>query len=323
MKKRKCVLCSSTKARRKCDRHNQEFICSKCCAESRDSACERCQYFAEAKRYHASKASKEKKRHFIVEINEEVEKAVDDALALVEAGSILKGERILQELQMRHPKNHMVNYGIGVVNAFKQKYDQAIKYFTRATDAFPYFVEAHFNKAVAYKNKLNIRYASKSFKDVIEMGDPDANLVRQAKEFVTELERQIMEMYNITLDQYFKAQDVFEKAFSYMEKGAWPQAIADFQKCVKLNAKHPQTWGNLGLCYAQAGRKAEALSAFDRALDIDPNYEPAMVNKAVVESLQDGAKPDQESFETIDYHRNYPLKKRSFVRSILNEIRGR
>lgn len=323
MKKSKCVLCSKTKARRKCDRHNHGLICSRCCAELRDSVCEGCQYFAEAKQYQLSKAPKAKTKRFIVEINEEVERAVDDALALVEDGNIRTAESILKELQMGHPVNHMVNYGIGVVNAFKREYDQAIESFTKATEAFPYFIEAHFNKAVAYKNKLDIRNAIRSFKEVVAIGDPEVDIVRQATEFVTGLERNVMEEQGITLDQYLQAQDEFEKAFSCMEKGAWQEAIAGFQRCAKLNKKHPQSHGNLGLCFAQVGRKAEALSAFDKALDIDPNYEPAIVNKAVVESLGDGEKLHQESFESIDYYRDYSFKNRSYLRSIVNEIRGR
>ncbi|MFC1863638.1 tetratricopeptide repeat protein [Thermodesulfobacteriota bacterium] len=188
MKKRKCALCSRTKARRKCSRNNHEFICSQCCAESRDSACEGCQHFTESRRYHLSKNPTKMKKHFIVEINEEVEQTVDDALALVEGGNIRKGERILEELSIRHSKNYMVNYGIGVVNAFKEDYDKAIEFFTRATDAFPYFIEAHFNKAVAYKSKLDIKNAVRSFQEVIQIGDPQTSLVRQAREFVSGLE---------------------------------------------------------------------------------------------------------------------------------------
>ena len=171
MKKKKCELCSKAKARRKCKRQNQEFICSRCCADMRDSACEGCPYFADAKRYRASKAPKAKRKEFIIEINEEVEAAVDNALALVERGNVRKAERIFENLQANHPKNYMVNYGIGVVNAFKQNYDQAIVYFTRATEIFPYFIEAHFNKAVAFKNKLDVKNAIRSFKEVIEIGD--------------------------------------------------------------------------------------------------------------------------------------------------------
>ena len=96
MKKIKCAVCSRTKARRKCDRHDQAFICSKCCGELRDSECKGCKHFGEARQYQSSKAQKTKNKHFIVEINEEVENAVDEALALVEGGNIGKAEPILE-----------------------------------------------------------------------------------------------------------------------------------------------------------------------------------------------------------------------------------
>lgn len=84
MKKKKCPLCSKGKARRKCGRHNDEFICSRCCAEFRDTACEGCQYFDKAKQYEAERSQKDK--YFLIEINEELESEIDKALALMERG---------------------------------------------------------------------------------------------------------------------------------------------------------------------------------------------------------------------------------------------
>ena len=321
MKKRKCAICQEKKARRKCERHNDELICSECCAELRDSLCENCQYYNEAKQYESSK--KKKKRNFIVEINEEVEESVDNALELVERGKIRKGEQILIALKIRYPDNYKVNYGMGVVHALKNEYDNAIKYFTKATDAFPYFTEAHFNKGMAYRSKYDIKNAVRSFRELIEIGDPQGELVSQAREFISGLESQVMETNGITLDRYFEAQEIFEKAFSLMERGAWQDAIKNFQKCIRLNEKHPQSYGNLGLCYAQLGQKQEAITAFDKAIEIDPNYEPAMVNKVMVKSLKDGEKLSNETFKSIDYYKDYSLKKKSFTQEILNELLGK
>ena len=111
----------------------------------------------------------------------------------------------------------------------------------------------------------------------------------------------------------------FEKAFSFMEKGAWKRAIQGFEKCIRINRKHPQSYGNLGICYAKSGRKAEAVVAFDKALEIDPDYELALVNKAVVESLRDGEDLDQSRLESIDYYRDYPSKKRSYIETVLKQ----
>jgi len=261
MKKIKCTLCAKNRARRKCKIQQDKMVCSSCCAELRSPDCEDCHYFKAANKYQISKAQKAKKKQFIVEINEGVEDTVDRALAFVERGDIRKGEEILRELQIQYPRNHMVNYGIGVVNAFKAQYDNAIKYFTRATDIFPYFIEAHFNKAVAYKSKLDIKNTVRSFKEVIAIGDPHDDMVRKANSFVTELEQQIMATNNITLEQYFQAQEKFEIASSYMEKKEWQKAIRGFEECLTINKRHPQSYGNVGLCYAQLGRKSEALEA--------------------------------------------------------------
>jgi len=323
MKKTICMLCGKNKARRKCKIQQDKMICSSCCAKLRNPDCGDCRYFETAKQYQMSKAQKVKKKHFIVEINEEVENAVDDALAFVERGDISKGEKILRELQIQYPRNHMVNYGIGVVNALKEQYDDAIKYFTRATDIFPYFIEAHFNKAVAYKSKLDINNMVRSFKEVIEIGDPHDDMVQKANSFVVELEQQIMATNNITLEQYFQAQEKFETAFSNMEKKEWQKAIREFEECLLINKRHPQSYGNLGLCYAQLGRKSEALEAFDKAIEIDPKYEPAIFNRAVIESLDEGEKLEPEGFMSIDYYKDYPLKKKSFVESIHSKLLGR
>ncbi len=323
MKKIKCTLCAKNKARRKCKIYHDKLICSLCCADLRNPDCEDCRYFRAAKQYQLSKDQKSKKKHFVVEINEEVDEAVDDALVLVDRGNIRKGEDILWGLQIQYPRNHMVNYGIGVVKAFKGEYDDAITYFSRATDIFPYFIEAHFNMAVAYKNKFDIKNAVKSFKEVIAIGDPHDDMVQTANSFVAGLEQQIMETDNITLEQYCQAQEKLEMAFSYMENKEWQKAIRGFRDCIMINKKHPQSYGNLGLCYAQLGRKAEALAALDKALEIDPKYEPAIVNRSVIESLDEGEKLEQAEFMSIDYYNDYPFKKKSFIQSIYDNLLGR
>ena len=323
MKKKRCVVCSRTKARRKCGRYDEAFICSKCCGDKRDSECDACKYFTAAMQYQSHKTRKAKKNHFILEIKEEAENLVDEALALIEDGNIRKGAFLLEELKVKYPGYYKVVYGIGVVHAFKGEFDQAIACFIKATDAFPYFIEAHYNLAVAYKEKMDVRNAIKSFREVIEIGDPKEDIVRQAGEFVSTLERSITKDFGITLDQYFSAQEEFEKAFSFMQKGAWQKATQGFEKCIKLNRKHPQSYGNLGLCYAKSGRKGEAIAAFDKALELDPDYEPALVNKTMVESLPEGETIDQERFESIDYYKDYPVKKKSYIKRVLKELLDR
>lgn len=321
MKKRKCELCTKNKARRECKVYGK-FICSLCCASLRNYDCEECQYFQAAEQYNSSKSKASKKKHFIVEINEDVENSVDAALVMIERRQIKEGKDILENLLKEHPGNHMVNYGVGVVYAFEEQYDEAIKYFTKATDIFPYFVEAYFNKGVAYQNKLDIKNVVKSFQEVVEIGDPENEMVKHAKDFIVGLENQIRKTNNINLEKYFEGLEKFEKAFLFMEQDEWLSAIKWFKECLAINSKHPQSYGNMGLCYAQLGQKTKALAAFDKALEIDPSYELAMVNKSIVESLEEGSMLSRK-IESVDYYKDYPFKKKSYIRSITDEMLGR
>ena len=318
MKKKKCPICSRGKARRKCKTHNDQIICSKCCSEKRDVGCEGCQYFDQVNRYEAEKLKK--RNHFIIEINEELENEIDKALALMERGKHREGGAILEKLLISHPDYYLLNYAMGVVYGLKDDNDQAIYYFEKAIDAFPYLMEAHFNLGEAYRRKLDIYNAVKSFKKVIEIGEPEDKIVVNARKFISGLEAQVMETNSVSLDQYLKGQEFFQKAFSLMEKKEWEKAAIAFQECAKLIKNHPQSYGNLGLCYAQLGRRADAIESLNKAIEIDPNYELAIVNKEAVESMKDGEKLGDEAFQSVDYYKDYSMNNKSYTKSLIDEI---
>lgn len=321
MKRPKCALCENYRAKRKCQIYQDKFICPSCCADLRKKECEECWHYRAAKQYQSSKAQKPVRKHFIMEVNEKAENAVDQALELLEKGKPEKAREILNELENKHPRNHMVMYGQGTVHAIEGQYDDAIKYFTKATDIFPYFIEAYFNIGVAYRNKFDIGNAVRAMNKVIEIGDSEHEQVQQAKELINELKNQLQRTTGMTLDQYFISQDKFDTAFSHMENGKWEKAIFGFKECLKGHEDHPQSYGNLGICYAQLGRKAKAIEALDKALEIDPKYEPAIVNKVMAERIQEGEKLNFAQFESIEYYKDYPLKKKSYLEFLFNKFR--
>lgn len=65
----------------------------------------------------------------------------------------------------------------------------------------------------------------------------------------------------------------------------------------------------MGICYAHLGKKQEALAAFDKALELDPDYEPAILNRSIVNSLKKGEKLGAE-FVAIEYYKDRTEKKR-------------
>jgi lipoprotein NlpI len=77
-------------------------------------------------------------------------------------------------------------------------------------------------------------------------------------------------------------------------------------------------YGNLGICHAQLGHKSDALAAFDKALELDPQYEPAIVNKAMTETLAEGEKLDNK-VKTVEYYKDFPMKNRSYIQHFIEE----
>jgi Flp pilus assembly protein TadD len=52
---------------------------------------------------------------------------------------------------------------------------------------------------------------------------------------------------------------------SYWAAGRVDDAIAAFEKAVKLTPGHAEAWQSLGSCYEKAGRTDDAAAAFEKA----------------------------------------------------------
>ncbi len=285
------------------------MICSICCAAIRGPDCGGCPHYAAAQRYQGSKTSRPPAEQFCPVIDPEVEDEVDRALELVEKGNLKIGGAIIAGLQKQHPENHRVCDAMGVVYGLKGKLDEAIECFDQAVSIYPYFIAAHFNKAVAYKEKLDVFNTIKSFRRVVELGEPGDDLVRRAREFIGKMERDFRKMKGMDLDSYLELGEIFSDACSRMENREWEKAIAGFQACLRKNQGHVQSFGNLGICYVQTGQKEKALGALDQALRLDPAYEPARTNRKLIEALKEGEELGRE-VEIVEYYKEQSLKKK-------------
>jgi Tfp pilus assembly protein PilF len=101
--------------------------------------------------------------------------------------------------------------------------------------------------------------------------------------------------------------------------------LAGFRAAAAKTERNAPTHGNIGLCLARLGRKAEALKELDRAIAIDPRYQPAMFNRLAVERMEEGKPMAVAGFERIEFSKDQLMRKRkggSFFRRF-SEMRGR
>ncbi len=305
MKKNKCTVCVKVKGKRKCKIRENSLICPRCCAAIRGEDCDGCSHYIQSKKYAVEKMKKSGFRSFTVKIDPEIEDAVDKALEFVENGNLAKGEELLTELLGKHPDLHMVQYGMGTVQAMKGNYEKSIIYFDKALEIFPYFIEAWFNRGVSYKKIRDVGNTVKSFQKVVELGDPKEPFVVSALKLLHDLELTSLHESGLPLEQYVETMDVFEKAFLSMKEGKnYTKAILGFEKVLAQNPNHPQSYGNIGLCYAYLGKKDEALAAYEMALELDPSYAPAKQNRLALLSLQDGERLQDQPTETVEFYKD-------------------
>jgi len=308
---RNCVICSTAKGKRVCKINDNLLICPVCCAKTRTKICNGCIYYTQAEQYTKEKTNCQRSKKIIIELNPEIEDKVDDALEMAERGKLKSGKKTINELFNKHPDYYIIQYAMGVICLFEGREDESIPYFNKAIELNPYCIEAWFNKGAVYKNKLELDESIKAFRKVVEMGDLSDYFVREANDFIIGLEKNIKEDMGLNLDDYLKGMRLYDNAFSAMRNMEWEKALTGFNKVLKLNPNHVQSYGNSGICYAQLDRKQEALSAFDKALELDPTYEPAIINRNAFLSMKEGEKFSDLPIKSVEFYRDRLQKKTS------------
>lgn len=132
-------------------------------------------------------------------------------------------------------------------------------------------------------------------------GQPDDEIVIEAGRFLKDMERNIRKQHDVDLDDYLVGREMFDHAFAAMEGRKWQEALDGFKECIRKIKNHSQSYGNMGICLAMLGQREKSLEAFNKALEIDPSYEPAMNNRALVENLKDGERLAEDKFYSVDY----------------------
>ena len=308
----KCPSCNERKGKRACKINAAQSICPLCCASIRGAGCAGCFHYQPSLAYQREKRLREK--HFTVELIPEVDELCDAALNLAEKGALAEAEAAIEKLRRQHPHYHSVLYALGVCHGLRGESDQAIACFERAVEIFPLFAHAHYNLGTAYCQKVEIERAVGAYEKAIAADGRDGPVGRKARKHLDEFEA-ICQKNGVSLTTHIDNVRIFDQAFAALRNANYQVAINLFAQILKTEKGHVQSYGNMGLAYAGLGNKQKALECLDQAIQIDPDYEPALVNRRVVENLREGANlPPIERLE-ISYYSEFRQGKKSHMDS--------
>jgi Tfp pilus assembly protein PilF len=80
----------------------------------------------------------------------------------------------------------------------------------------------------------------------------------------------------------FDADAYYNLGVSYVKLGIYTQAISDFDRAIEINPEYADAYKGRGVAYGNLGNYTQAISDFDRAIEINPDYAMAYYDRGVV-----------------------------------------
>ena len=80
---------------------------------------------------------------------------------------------------------------------------------------------------------------------------------------------------NLSLGEVKEAQEYFQKGINYFREKKYEEAIAEFEKALKIDPNLAEGYYGLGYAYCYKNQSEAALSCFQKAIELSPNYADA------------------------------------------------
>ena len=187
---------------------------------------------------------------------------------------------------------------LGIALSMLQDFDGAYEALSEALAVLPEDAMVWYNRAGAGRYTMRFGQSVRDLERALKL-ETKPDLRRQYEEDLA-LIREIVhkEMArrgpDFTLDDLIEQQETFQTALRLMEKKEWTEAEGALRRVIEMGDCNPQPWGNLAGCLVMQERYDEAEEALHRALEIDPDYDLARRNLALLPMIRQSGMPDFE-----------------------------
>jgi len=239
---------------------------------------------------------------------------------------------------MNKKKDATAYYEKGEAAFGETKFDQAILYYTRTSKLNKDCLESHFERGRTLGEQGNYKKANKVYRRVLRM-DPKCKLAYYNNGFVLDMlgkSDESIQMYQqvIELDPRY-VDGYYNLAIVLTTKGKYEEAEEHYMKVLELKPSDaPQVANCMGYSYFLRGAFPNAITEFQKALNLDENYSIVSLNMSLVlycesqfeealRSYEEGIKTlgnKSDPMETLkEYIENYTAEKNR-IKKKLDEL---
>jgi len=227
---------------------------------------------------------------FIAEIRPDLDAEVDCVLERLQSGAGRAVEPKIKALLKENPHYHSTHFAMGVyIASVMNDPVGAMPYFEKAVQIFPLFPEAQFNLGNTARQVGDIPKAVAAYRAAARYSQDDDGIAELARNELQFLESIVLKGTSFpNLDAYLANSQLFEEAFQCLAERDYEKAVQLFTRVLDRNPAHVQSFGNLALAYAGLGKRSAAMECLERALALDPRYEPALFNRRILAGMREG-----------------------------------
>lgn len=157
-------------------------------------------------------------------------------------------------------------YEDAVKNINSQYYSAAITRFTSVLKYDSLNIDCYINRGYCYLNLPNKDYASAEadFKEALEL-DRNNQIAKNNLQFVKDYYQRINE-----------AKSFSDQGDKYYDQKDYVNAVSSYAKSLSLDNTNPYPYYSIGYCYFSCQQYNEAITYFDKAIALNPNYTDAI-----------------------------------------------
>ena len=204
------------------------------------------------------------------------------------AQAILK--RVLAGLPPKARERGEVLGLMGLAYSMAEQFDRSYHVLTEALTFLPNDPMLWYNRGISSRLSTRLGRSLRDFERAAQLDTPGALAKELAEALAVSREMVQRELAlrgpDFTLEQLIEQETLFHAVNERMVAHAWPEAEQGLRQVIALADVLPQPHGNLGLCLLMQNRLEEAETELRRALEIDPDYELARRQQALLEETR-------------------------------------